>query len=141
MVSGELMKEMKLLDGITRYRFGMDAEMMAEWKAVRRVPGRGLYPLELGQGDDQPCEGNQRADPEDEHPFDEVGVLAGGLGPELSESFRHLVPDLSELRSHIRPDLTERLGHLGAKLTRLFGHLGAELTRLFGQLGTQFGPD
>jgi hypothetical protein len=28
-----------VLDGITRYRFGMNPEMMAEWKAVRQVLG------------------------------------------------------------------------------------------------------
>ena len=36
----ELRKEIKLADGITRYRFGMDPDTMKEWKAVRRLPAR-----------------------------------------------------------------------------------------------------
>ena len=33
----ELQKEIKLLDGITRYRFGMDAGTMREWRAAKRL--------------------------------------------------------------------------------------------------------
>ena len=39
-IIGEIQKQVKVLDGITRYRFGMSPQMMAEWKAVRRLPGR-----------------------------------------------------------------------------------------------------
>jgi hypothetical protein len=39
-IAGEILKQVKVLDGIIRYRFGMSPGMMAEWKAVRRVPGR-----------------------------------------------------------------------------------------------------
>ena len=39
-ITGELVDQVKVLDGITRYRFGDDPEVMAEWKAVRRVPGQ-----------------------------------------------------------------------------------------------------
>jgi hypothetical protein len=43
----------KVLDGITRYRFGMNPEMMAEWKAVRQVlgvPARGRQAPLAGPG-------------------------------------------------------------------------------------------
>ena len=30
----------KVLEDITRYRFGDDPEVMAEWKAARQVPGQ-----------------------------------------------------------------------------------------------------
>jgi hypothetical protein len=39
-ITAELLGQVKVLDGITRYRFGGDPEVMAEWKAVRRVPGQ-----------------------------------------------------------------------------------------------------
>ena len=38
-ITTELLEQIKVLDGITRYRFGMSPEMMAEWNAVRRVLG------------------------------------------------------------------------------------------------------
>ena len=38
-ITGQLMDEIKLLDGITRYRFGDDPEVMVEWKAARQVLG------------------------------------------------------------------------------------------------------
>ncbi len=34
------MELVKILDGITRYRFGMSAEVMDEWKSSRQVPGQ-----------------------------------------------------------------------------------------------------
>jgi hypothetical protein len=43
-ITAELLKVVKVLDGITRYRFGMSPEMMAEWQAVRQVLGRGVSP-------------------------------------------------------------------------------------------------
>jgi len=39
-ISGELMEQVQLLDGITRYRFGSDPELMAEWKAARQLLGQ-----------------------------------------------------------------------------------------------------
>ena len=39
-ITAQLVDEVNLLDGITRYRFGDDAEVMAEWKAARRVLGQ-----------------------------------------------------------------------------------------------------
>jgi hypothetical protein len=39
-IATELTEQVKLLDGITRYRFGNDAELMTEWKAARQVLGR-----------------------------------------------------------------------------------------------------
>ena len=38
-ITAELVEQVKLLDGITRYRFGNDPELMAEWKAARQVLG------------------------------------------------------------------------------------------------------
>lgn len=38
-IAAELMEQVKVLDGITRYRFGNDPELMAEWKAARQVLG------------------------------------------------------------------------------------------------------
>jgi len=38
-ITTELLEQIKVADGITRYRFGMFPEMMAEWNAVRRVLG------------------------------------------------------------------------------------------------------
>lgn len=39
-ITTQLMDEVNLLDGITRYRFGEDPEVMIEWKAARRVLGQ-----------------------------------------------------------------------------------------------------
>ena len=39
-VAGQLAQQIKLLDGITRYRFGGDPEVMAEWKAAKQVLGQ-----------------------------------------------------------------------------------------------------
>ena len=39
-ITGQLMDEVNLLDGITRYRFGKDLEVMAEWTAARQVLGQ-----------------------------------------------------------------------------------------------------
>ena len=44
-ITAELKEQVRLLDGITRYRFGGDPEMMAEWNAAKqmlRVPVPGL---------------------------------------------------------------------------------------------------
>ena len=51
-ITAELLKVVKVLDGITRYRFGMNPEMMAEWGAVKQVLGRsarGRVAPEAGQ--------------------------------------------------------------------------------------------
>ena len=40
LISAELSEQVKLLDGITRYRFGSDPEVMVEWKAARQVLGQ-----------------------------------------------------------------------------------------------------
>jgi hypothetical protein len=39
-ITTELLGEIKVLDGITRYRFGKNPEVMAEWKAIRQVLGQ-----------------------------------------------------------------------------------------------------
>jgi hypothetical protein len=39
-ITTELVEQVKLLDGITRYRFGSDPEMMAEWKAAKQLLGQ-----------------------------------------------------------------------------------------------------
>jgi hypothetical protein len=39
-ISTDLAQQVKLADGITRYRFGADPEVMAEWKAARRLLGQ-----------------------------------------------------------------------------------------------------
>ena len=47
-ITAQLKEQVKLLDGITRYRFGDDAEMMAEWNAAKqmlRQPGTPGAPL------------------------------------------------------------------------------------------------
>ena len=36
-ITAELKEQVRLLDGITRYRFGGDAEMMAEWNAAKQM--------------------------------------------------------------------------------------------------------
>jgi hypothetical protein len=38
-IANLLAEQVKLLDGITRYRFGNDVEMMAEWKAAKQLLG------------------------------------------------------------------------------------------------------
>lgn len=38
-VVGQIMDQVKVADGITRFRFGLNPEVMAEWEAVRHVPG------------------------------------------------------------------------------------------------------
>ena len=53
-ITTELVEQVKLLDGITRYRFGSDPEVMAEWKAARQVLGQrrnGEAPTPLQPGD------------------------------------------------------------------------------------------
>jgi len=47
-ITAELKEQVRLLDGITRYRFGGDAEMMAEWNAAKqmlRVPISPVAPV------------------------------------------------------------------------------------------------
>ena len=39
-VVGELVQQIKVLEGFTRYRFGDDPVVMAEWKAARQVLGQ-----------------------------------------------------------------------------------------------------
>ena len=39
-IANLLTEQVKLLDGITRYRFGKDVEMMAEWKAAKQLLGQ-----------------------------------------------------------------------------------------------------
>ncbi len=36
-ITAQLKEQVRLLDGITRYRFGDDAEMMAEWNAAKQM--------------------------------------------------------------------------------------------------------
>ena len=38
-ITAELVKEVNVLDGVTRYRFGKDREVMAEWSAARQILG------------------------------------------------------------------------------------------------------
>jgi hypothetical protein len=38
-IAAELVEQVKVLDGITRYRFGKDPEVMVEWKAARQLLG------------------------------------------------------------------------------------------------------
>ncbi|MDP3911873.1 MAG: hypothetical protein Q8Q14_15925 [Gemmatimonadales bacterium] len=37
-IAGELMDEVRVLDGINRWRFGKEPEVMAEWQAARHLP-------------------------------------------------------------------------------------------------------
>jgi hypothetical protein len=37
-IAGDLMEEVRVLDGINRWRFGKDPEVMAEWQAARHLP-------------------------------------------------------------------------------------------------------
>ena len=39
-ITVEVLRLVKVLDGITRYKFGMNPEKMAEWQAARQVLGR-----------------------------------------------------------------------------------------------------
>jgi hypothetical protein len=39
-ITAELLEQVKVLDGVTRYRFGNDEEVMAEWKAARQILGQ-----------------------------------------------------------------------------------------------------
>lgn len=39
-ITTELTEQVHVLDGITRYRFGVDSDVMGEWKAARVVLGR-----------------------------------------------------------------------------------------------------
>jgi hypothetical protein len=39
-ITAELVDQVKVLDGMTRYRFGDNPDMMAEWKAVKAIPGQ-----------------------------------------------------------------------------------------------------
>ena len=38
-ITAQLVEQVKLLDGITRYRFGSDREVMAEWRAAHQLLG------------------------------------------------------------------------------------------------------
>jgi hypothetical protein len=38
-VTGEIMEQMRLLDGLVRHRLGRDSELMAAWESARNVPG------------------------------------------------------------------------------------------------------
>lgn len=56
LITAQLMDEVNLLDGITRYRFGNEPEVMAEWKAARQVLGQprtGVTPPATGTSDVQ----------------------------------------------------------------------------------------
>lgn len=60
-ITGELMEEVRVLDGINRWRYGRDPELMTEWNAARHVvlgprrkageptPGEGETPSEPGK--------------------------------------------------------------------------------------------
>jgi hypothetical protein len=37
-IAGDLMEEVRVLDGINRWRFGKDPEVLAEWQAARHLP-------------------------------------------------------------------------------------------------------
>ena len=53
-ISAELVEQVKVLDGITRYRFGNDPEVMTEWKAARQIlgqPRNGVTPPTAEPGD------------------------------------------------------------------------------------------
>ena len=39
-ITTELMEQVKVLDGLTRYRFGQDPEVMAEWRAAKQLLGQ-----------------------------------------------------------------------------------------------------
>jgi hypothetical protein len=59
-ISAELVEQVKLLDGITRYRFGNDPEMMAEWRAARQrlgAPSHAATPPATPAPAPQPAEG------------------------------------------------------------------------------------
>ena len=55
-ITTELLEQVRVLDGVTRYRFGNDPEVMAEWKAARQVlgvPRNGVTPPATPPGDVQ----------------------------------------------------------------------------------------
>ena len=55
-ITTELVEQVKVLDGVTRYRFGDEPEVMAEWKAARQVlgvPRNGVTPPATPPGDVQ----------------------------------------------------------------------------------------
>lgn len=52
-ITAELVEQINVLDGVTRYRFGKDPEVMAEWKAARQILGQPLVqgtPVTAGSG-------------------------------------------------------------------------------------------
>ena len=51
-ITAELMDRVSVLDGITRYRFGDQPEVMAEWNAAKRVPGVGPVKVTPPPADD-----------------------------------------------------------------------------------------
>src|ERR1043166_9660664 len=51
-ITAELMDRVSVLDGITRYRFGDQPEVMAEWNAAKRVPGFGPVKVTPPPADD-----------------------------------------------------------------------------------------
>jgi hypothetical protein len=72
-ITAELVDRVSVLDGITRYRFGDQPEVMAEWNAAKRVPG-------IGQG------GGKATSPatEEPKPAPNDGVVpptSGGVAP------------------------------------------------------------
>ena len=61
-ITAELVDQVKVLDGITRYRFGDDPEVMAEWHAAKRVSGAGQggaksTPSTTGEPNQAPSDG------------------------------------------------------------------------------------
>ena len=73
-ITAELLGQVKVLDGITRYRFGDDPEVMAEWKAVRRVPGQ------AGQSPQGP-EGSAAVPPTGDGVVPTTSGPGGGVAP------------------------------------------------------------
>jgi hypothetical protein len=62
--TNDLLGQVKVLDGITGYRFGVDPEMIAEWNAVRHIPGQPSRRKPAGPGDEggtvrEPAPGDQ----------------------------------------------------------------------------------
>jgi hypothetical protein len=52
-ITRQIMEHMSLLDGLVRYRFGKDAELMAAWNSARNVPNPsrvGVAPKPSGDG-------------------------------------------------------------------------------------------
>jgi len=52
--------------------------------------------IEPGQYDHQPGKGDHCAGPEDEHPLDEIGALAGHLRPDRSQAYLHFSADFRQ---------------------------------------------